>query len=273
MLRNQSSPVVTPSIYYNLKLQRYPPDTTAFLYYSTSPDRPRIAGELRLRVASSDDHASFESGSDLLINGQPWSRSLYQVSKFYLPLYEKLREDGFVSDELNAILSSYPSRVSRCQLLYKLNDKFIIDFSITLQSLFAITMRGVTVLTFSGPWIEQRHNKARAPYKGAYTNKSLLPNDDSNKAVGSALARFERSGHPDHNGTKTVVLRILKIITPVECVIPGYDGHIPQAKEGELHRRYTRSSSHNKLHHPVWSVNIDKPKSRFVRGLRLLWDV
>jgi hypothetical protein len=41
----------------------FPPDTKAFLYYFTSPEKPRIAGELRLRVASSDDPASFKSGS------------------------------------------------------------------------------------------------------------------------------------------------------------------------------------------------------------------
>ena len=99
---------MTPRIYYKMRLHPYPPDTTAFLYYSTSPERPPISGELRLRVASSDDHASFESGSDLLlVNGQLWSRSLYVVSKFYPPLYEKLREEGFVSDELNAILSTF----------------------------------------------------------------------------------------------------------------------------------------------------------------------
>ena len=28
----------------------YPPDTKGFLYYSMSPGRPRIAGEVRLRV-------------------------------------------------------------------------------------------------------------------------------------------------------------------------------------------------------------------------------
>ena len=55
----------------------YPPDTKAFLYYSIPPGKPRIAGELRLRFASSDDHASFENGSDLLRkNGHPWTRSL-----------------------------------------------------------------------------------------------------------------------------------------------------------------------------------------------------
>ena len=73
----------------------YPPDTKAFLYYYRSPERPRIAGELRLRVASGDDFASFESGTDLLRpNGQLWFRPLYALPKHYPPLYKKLSEDG-----------------------------------------------------------------------------------------------------------------------------------------------------------------------------------
>ena len=165
--------MTTKMIFYKPLVHPYPPDTTAFLYYSTPPERPPIAGELRLRVASSDDHASFKSGFDLLtINGQrPWSRSLYYVSKFFLPLYEKLREEGFVSDELNAILSNYPSQKPRCQLLYTLNDTFVIDFSITQQCLFVITEHGIAPLRFRGPWVDHRDSpNSRAPYTGIYTN-------------------------------------------------------------------------------------------------------
>ena len=43
-----------------------------------SPEKPRIARELRLRVTSSNDTAFFESGWDLLRpDGQIWSRSLF----------------------------------------------------------------------------------------------------------------------------------------------------------------------------------------------------
>ena len=58
-----------------------PLGTKDFLYYFTSQQRPRIGGELRLRVVPSDDPASFESGSDLLrFNGQIWLRPLYMLS-------------------------------------------------------------------------------------------------------------------------------------------------------------------------------------------------
>jgi hypothetical protein len=68
------------------------------------------------------------------------------------------------------------------------------------------------------------------------------------------------------------VLRYLKIITPVKCVIPGYDGHITQPEEGGFHRRFPQNiKTFKKKDEPVWSVDIDK-KGLMVRGLQLLWD-
>ena len=91
--------------------------------------------------------------------------------------------------------------------------------------------------------------------------------DCSHESVGSALARFERSTPQEHNGTRTVVLRFLKIITPVKCVKPLYDGYICCPKEGELYQKNKLEPSQR-----VWSVNIDKSKGVIIRGLQLLWD-
>ena len=99
---------------------------------------------------------------------------------------------------------------------------------------------------------------------------TLIDHDDSNKSIGSALARFERSTLPDHEGTRTLVLRILKIITSFKCVIPNYDRFIVPPKEGELHRRCTSKKEGEILNPPVWSLNIDNRAS--LRGLQLLWD-
>jgi hypothetical protein len=95
--------------------------------------------------------------------------------------------------------------------------------------------------------------------------------DGFNESIGSALARFERSTFRCHKGTRTLVLRCLKIITPVKCVIPLYDGFIAQPGEGELHRR-TPKRKIVELDHLVWSFNIDKPKGSMAQSLRLLWD-
>ena len=101
------------------------------------------------------------------------------------------------------------------------------------------------------------------PYTGADTISPILIY--SHGFVGSALARFERSTLPEHNGTRAVLLRLLKIITPVECTIPHYDNYIRFPKEGELYLQRAQ----------VWSVNIDILRYKqkcILRGLRLLWD-
>jgi hypothetical protein len=176
MLHNQSSLVRSPYLSYDQTGRRnmpvsFPPDTKAFLYYFTSPEIPRIGGELRFRVASSDDPASFESGYDLMkINGQVWSRPLYVLSKSYIPLYEKLREELFVPDDLDTVLSTFPHRIPqyrRCQHLYTLNDTFIVNFSSTDQDFTVITEQGIETLRLRGLFTETRARKV--PYTGEIT--------------------------------------------------------------------------------------------------------
>jgi hypothetical protein len=175
-LHNHSSSVLSPKLYYDIgKRAAYPPDTKAFLYYYTSPEKPRMAGELRFRVASSDDPASFESGSDLMkTNGQAWSRPLFVLSKLYLPLYEKLREDLLVPDDLDVALSTFPRRFPRyriSQLLYTLNDTFIINFSATKHDVTFITEQGMETLRLRALFMERaaRH----LPYTGGSPSPSL----------------------------------------------------------------------------------------------------
>jgi hypothetical protein len=56
--------------------------------------------------------------------------------------------------------------------------------------------------------------------------------------VGSALARFELLTLPEYRGKRVVVLRIMKFLTPVTCIIPDYDGWVAFPKEGEILYRH-----------------------------------
>ena len=254
------------------------PDINAFLYYTAPSERPRISGELRLRITSSDDPASFTSGTDLLrIDGQPWSRPLFAISKYILPVYAKLREDQLVPDDLDSILSAFPPKrlkYSQSITLYTLNDTFIIDLSSHSLSFSVITEQGMETVNFWRQFVDQRDSRSTpyigAPYTGAYANHCSQI-DSSDSSIGSVLARFELSTLPEHAGTRTVVLRFLKIITPVKCVVPRYDGYIRPPKEGELYQRAHRKSSYSQ----VWSANIDRPDSRLnvaLGGFQLLLD-
>lgn len=51
---------------------------------------------------------------------------------------------------------------------------------------------------------------------------------------GSALCCFERSPLPEHDGTRTIVLRINKILKPVTVNIPNYNGPVQKPTEGGL---------------------------------------
>ena len=151
----------------------FPPNTNAFLYYLTPPEKPQIAGELRLRVTSSDDPASFESGSDLLrSNGLPWSRPLYSLRKYYnpSPLYESLREDQLVSDDLDAILSTLSLKFPNYHqghYLYRLNDTFILDFSKFELTFFIITEQGMERLHLIKLFFDSRGVILKSPYTGS----------------------------------------------------------------------------------------------------------
>ena len=180
-LLKQPSRVLTCLIFYdhaNNEKVDFPPDTTAFLYYSTSPEKPRIAGELRLRVTSRNDPASFESGSDLMLtNGQLWSRPLYSLSKLYIPLYEKLKEDRLLSDDLDSVLSNFP--LKRCHyhrndFHYTLNDTFTVDFSRRKTKFTVVTEQGVESLVLDKVFSDHRVTYGeRRPYTGALYKSSL----------------------------------------------------------------------------------------------------
>lgn len=45
------------------------------------------------------------------------------------------------------------------------------------------------------------------------------------KHIGSAVARFELSTLPEHGGANVMVVRIIQILEPVECVLPDHSDH------------------------------------------------
>jgi hypothetical protein len=180
VLHNRSNPVKGPRLTYHVGKDHTriscPPCTAAFLYYFSSPKRPPIAGELRFRVASSDDPTSFESGSDLLrLNGQPWSRPLLVIQRYCFPLYVKLREEQLVPDDLDAVLSTFSPSVlrPRSQLLYTLNDELIVNFGACALTFSAITEQGMATIRLDGLFTEELHCTVTRPYTGAYTNHHL----------------------------------------------------------------------------------------------------
>lgn len=48
------------------------------------------------------------------------------------------------------------------------------------------------------------------------------------------MVRFELSTLPEHAGANMIVVRILKILQPVECLLPDYDGYHERPEAGSL---------------------------------------
>jgi hypothetical protein len=103
-------------------------------------------------------------------DGLPWSRPLYALSKFYPHIYERLREDQLVPDDLDRVLATFPKsriRYSHSQILYTLNDTVIVDFSVNIPRFIAITEQGMDHLLSSRVFFDYRNLYKVLPYTGA----------------------------------------------------------------------------------------------------------
>jgi hypothetical protein len=123
---------------------------------------------------------------------------------------------------LDTFLSTLPLKrcfYNRGHVHYTLNDPMTIDFSNTKSSFIVVTEQGVESLNLDQVFSDHRtKHHHRRPYTGALYKSSSLDTPVLIIPIGSALARFERSTLPEHKGTRTIVLRFLKIITPVKCI-------------------------------------------------------
>jgi len=214
--------------------QRFPEGTRGFLYYNEpKAGAPPAAGDLRFRVTPGNTPASFVQGSDLLRpTGLPWSTPLLAMvekpesvhtNEQYQPILQLLLEDGFVTPTLletcaTMANSSRPQPVRGSRIIHSFGQLFHITFEASEFRFFALSMN-------------QLQYKCRRIY---YKNTKFLPYS------GSALCCFERSNLPQHKGTRTVVIRIVKIISPVTCRYPDYDGRVPLPVEGRLLQHYLK---------------------------------
>ncbi|KAF8153880.1 hypothetical protein B0H34DRAFT_661521 [Crassisporium funariophilum] len=222
----------------------FPENATGFLYYWQAPRGPAISGGLRFRVTPSNTRPVFNELVDLEISpGQPWHIPLYTLvrSKCYAAVALQLLSEGLVDENLVSDIRKLPkARLdASTTALYTINDPFHIDLQNSRQKMFAVT----------------RHNLAKGSIRYNFTDKR--DNVQGHPFRGTVVARFERSTFPEHANTRTLVLRILQLLTPVECVVPGYDNYIAQPEVGKLLCRQSRWSAD----YQPWTVDCDNSTS------------
>jgi len=138
----------------------FPSNSIGYLYFRpAAPNRPRITGELRFRLATAPEH--FERGEDLkLPSGEPWRRPLFTLmpTASHKPLYDKLVEEGLVSQAEDRVVADFCTTTGvppflrawryDWSVLYSLSDPFILHLSYPEQHMRGLTDTGIMHLVW-----------------------------------------------------------------------------------------------------------------------------
>ncbi|TFK45335.1 hypothetical protein OE88DRAFT_1222195 [Heliocybe sulcata] len=284
-------------IYYFRSASRnyipFPRDSQGFFYWHLDRDAPPVSGQVRFRTTTSSDPATFPSGRDLqLPNSRTWHISLFDIARrsqysglrAYL-LSEKLITKNVLNTALNISVRQGAGIVHPATgsiLIWKFGQRFLVDLPsfyvsvwivgssagerLLLPSLFPIWVResestGMCYVLSGG----QRSDWRISPETGDVDD--LLKGVDYTPLTGQALVQFERSTLPEHHGTRTVVLRILKVMKKSES--SDDESWMPEQEEDGLDM--------TGIHQHAWSLNVDQPPRRASlgsswRALRILFD-
>ncbi|KZP07561.1 hypothetical protein FIBSPDRAFT_939459 [Athelia psychrophila] len=257
----------TFTIYYGSHTP-FPPNTRGFLHYHTPASLPATAGEIRFRVTHGADPKDFQAGSDLLRpDGLPWSLPLIMLAhglnrqpedmRFRKELLVKsLVRDGLVDaallDGLTAVVDAGGWASTRAQPTNILHD---------LGQLLHIELQN---RSFSCMFVGTRKaspTKVTSPF--AYDREPKLARRLAYPFSGSTLCRFEKSPVPLSDGTDTLVLRVVKLVTPVTCTIEDYDGYLAAPKEGGLVEVRKQNGRTSKL----WTLSAKLAKDEAIQDL------
>ncbi|KAG5638633.1 hypothetical protein H0H81_011352 [Sphagnurus paluster] len=242
-------PITSPTSDINLlagsTCLRFPPHSHGFLYYRREPSLPATTGEVRLRLTASNDPALFESGTDLVgRHGRPWGISLPQLlNSCNAPLKERLLLDKLVEPNFIRTLETSWANMrtgnKRAQTLHRLEDPFEVSLNKPL------------------------HVRLIAPHcTGPFSLPYLFKKSGNNYVyTGRMQVRFERSPLPEHVGTNTVVLRILKITEPIQALSPIAATCIKMPREGALFTYINRRMREE----CIFSLDLDNPKTKLLK--------
>ncbi|KAG5634678.1 hypothetical protein H0H81_001128 [Sphagnurus paluster] len=184
---------------------------------------PLDPGELRLRVTDSNDPASFEHGKDLLRpEGFAWCIKAATIASQSKPAFRDiLLREGLISQHNMERCRKIGLVGMRPTLLYTLGQPFHIDVStVSTRINFVCGDEKSNIIL---PYLFYDRRKSYSRHFAPFT--------------GHILARFEFSPLPQHqdNDNPVLVVRILEILSPIECTVKKYDNYIRRPVAGTLH--------------------------------------
>ncbi|KAJ7110821.1 hypothetical protein C8R43DRAFT_1041947 [Mycena crocata] len=229
-------------------VKRFPVWARGFLYYhpgltSASGYRP-VEGSLRFRIIAprdaKDPVSAFPHGEDLLNAwGLPWTISLPHIAchKYYDELRRQLQREklvtahhlgqcrAVVNGRMNTIVDGKKKDKEdvidlRLPLVYRLDDLFPMNFSL-----------GIAFIVFG-------RGALHTVKLGDIFRDTIYLSGGQQVWTGRILARFEPSQRPEHAGRRVLLLRVVKLVSPVRVAktkvakgVGGEEENAQQAKE------------------------------------------
>ncbi|KAF5377860.1 hypothetical protein D9615_006743 [Tricholomella constricta] len=236
----------------------FPPNTRGFLYWHHDPSLPPTSAGIRFRLVPEPDPNLFSTGTDLLYpNAMPWSIDLVKLDRqiVYASIKAKLITDRLVD---TASFESLEKRTANHKwnstFIHKLDQPFALDIASQSNTILIIspTRWGKALLpNFIRDW---RASVRSVPY------------------TGRILVRFELSPFPEHARPAprppVIVLRVLKILSPIKVILPQYDMYVPMPVEGALLEKKIQGGLSNR----VFSIDLERA-AKYHRDLNILVDV
>ncbi|TFK52891.1 hypothetical protein OE88DRAFT_1733879 [Heliocybe sulcata] len=210
------------------KYIRFPAGSKGFFYWYSEKGAPDLAGQIRFCITGSSDPAQVHKGKDLqLPDEETWNISLFELAhrNKYRALQELVLSEG---------LASARSLQSALRATH-----------------FPVPLDGKNVYV----WIPRKSRIERVRMAMPYSD--ALRSSSSPVYTGKIILQFERSILPEHEGTRTVVLRIVEVLDFAKQDVTQGDPIVPEPKAGGLF--LTRKTSPGLMHWVPWSFNVDDP--------------
>ncbi|OJT04382.1 hypothetical protein TRAPUB_4897 [Trametes pubescens] len=246
-------------------LEAFSTGLKGFLYYWSPPSRlTPLAGEVRFRKTSSADPSSFAKGVDYrLPMGVLWRIPLLPIAstEAYEPLRNVLLSEHLVNTATLArartLGEEYKLQRNMSRVVHSFYQPFVVDLCQHTHTFYFLGPQGLHHSEFWNLCSE----------KGQDLRHDVQPFE------GRLLCCFEPSKHPRHARTRTVVIRVLKALSPVRYS-ERYHGarNMTPPREGGL--LYSYSSTEQYEHPPkmapwrLWRVNVD----RYHSEMKVLFD-
>lgn len=197
----------------------FPPNTSGYLYYTTTSDSPATGGQIRLRLAEQDQPFSLVLGADLLLhNGFPWRIPLLMLAcpdihPFLKPLTHQLLADNLVSPDLMSQCAGI--RQSSNELMHlgdnishSFTDPFLLTFNRKYAGFWLIGKDRGRYIRIDNPLRDTRFFRNPQsfplfPYEGQWafcsfspTRTNLLTNISSFQAAHLCVSNRSPRSHP-----------------------------------------------------------------------------